>query len=326
MGAKILSEFNAPTVTYHYRAVYTLVASASGIWSGTFLCHPFAHLMLQTGTVTGQANSPYSANSELFYPLTPAALYTKMASWRVVGGGWKIKNNQPFNTIQGDIQSAMLPGVQNSWCTTQLLNGAAGGGLTNNMIEEIINGQQLSGGVDWGGLLLSMPDAKSLSATALIKSDLKFNCRPFEPKQVGFKASQYERRSADNTEDIGIADEIVDATGVVVSAAMGTNVVSTDGYPTYAMYAEGLPNNSAFAKAEFVMHIEGPPVLTLSSVPQLLADEADAVETTPNFYDKIARRLRETDWISLVDIGLRSTMDVFDGDLPRRRYLRYGEF
>lgn len=268
-GARVPDLYAFPTATYRLQTSLLMGANNSE-FGAVFLPNPYVSILDlndlsgATSSITSMGGLRRFTGASAFAGLTSPAIFTPLAtSFRVVGGGIKIRNLIPELTATGRIYIAVFP--------------VAEGGVPNyNLLDTQIPSASYNGILDRMGLprvsglrsasLQMQPVSKDYTVGQVVgDEELEINFNIYHPDFFRFKPTAAFSVQYNGT--INEGDDIpVLAAGTIQIAGVGNKEsTQSDGGSAIAVWFEGVPSqvNAPF-EVDFCLHLECVPLVTVS--------------------------------------------------------------
>jgi hypothetical protein len=260
-GCRLPDPWSFPTETYKLQNYCTLTSPGStSAGSVIFLPHPnisiFDYSLFINGTSQmGFNNYHLIASNGIAALSTPTLMANVLSTWRVVGGGVKIRCTMPEANRTGRIYFvpfplAQLPGY-NALSTTTMSSTSLGiSQMTGNYAAV-------------GSAILEVPGSFAVTCNELSDKEIILRFKPHSDQVCSFKNAQAGINQVYSS-SLYESTEIVSGTGGTVAAPQCDTAANYDcsGWNGWMMVYEGLPVNNNCFLFEQVLHLEGTPVLT----------------------------------------------------------------
>jgi len=259
IGAQVPDMFSAPTITYHSHGTIIVGSNASGIASLLLSPNPLLSCIdMTTGSVTTTGQKPYVSNPTMYMAASFTVLAATLASYRVVGCGWKIRNLIPQNTCTGRIIVApvVLVGTESGPLTLDNVASA------NYLQANFATGYNAGGTtVGFSSDILEIPAAFEATLQDVTVDSIGMVSKPVTPMAFNFVntvlSSQYNAGGSLNAVGSGL---YAPGTGLVSSSENGGDMIQ-GGWEAFLLRAEGLPASVANCfEIQYTLHLEGTPV------------------------------------------------------------------
>jgi hypothetical protein len=260
-GCRLPDPWSFPTETYKLQSYATLTSPGStstGVIA--FLPHPnismFDYSLFINGTSQMSFSNYHLISSNGIASLsTPTLMANVLSTWRVVGGGIKIRCTMPETARTGRIYFvpyplAQLPGY----------NALS----SNTMSSTSLGISQLTGNyAAVGSAILEVPGAFAVTCNELSDKEIVLRFKPHSEQVCNFKDAQ---AGVNQVYSSGFYEstEVVFGTAGAVSVTQCDTAANYDcsGWNGWMMVYEGLPTNNNCFLFEQVLHLEGTPVLS----------------------------------------------------------------
>jgi hypothetical protein len=264
-GAQVPDMYSGATSTFHAEGTMTVSSNGSGVASVLLTANPFIGSIDMTGNSLAGATSGqvfYAASPTVGAAVTLANMQAVLASFRVVGVGFKIKNLMPPTTATGRVIVAPMMEVGQGPGPALL----AGVTITNQVVANTITG--INTGSTTTGFpsdILELPGSEEYTVQDLIAGTCKFFLKPVTPDAFSFHNTN-DTTSVSATVGLSGAVAYTIATGAVVNSG-SDNFDLTDfkGWQSMAIRGEGFPNNTTLFEIKYVYHFEGTTALPSGS-------------------------------------------------------------
>lgn len=270
IGAKVPDAYTFPTNSFHHRTTYIL-GTAGTSFSGVFIPSPFCTFIDNgkasgsTGIGTNSYGGCYTMGgaSSVVGLCTPSQMSSVCNSFRVVGGGIRIRNLQSEYAAVGRIYAAVVPiadaGIPSFDILDSYLPTSTGyGAIYGNM------GLPAPGQVH-SASLQSFPLSDDFTVSELVAGDeIDINFHISHPKFYSFKAA-YEDSTVTSTNVQGDNVYVTSSTGIVQKTTNKSNM-QADGASAILLYFEGFPGTASVAQIEVdvILHYECTPYTATS--------------------------------------------------------------
>jgi hypothetical protein len=257
VGAQVPDMYSAPTVSYHAEGTLIINSNASNIAS-LLLC-PIPHLTavdMTTASIGSGGMSQNGTTTTVWEASTNTNLSGVLASCRVVGAGFRIRNLLPPTSATGRVIVAPVA-LSGTIPTEGFLNTAIG---LNFDISQLVTGiKPANTTVGYSSSILEFPGAEEYTAQDLIINTVELVCKPLTPHAFDF----------DTTTDAGtynatqfLATETLFTTAGVVPTNGFNTTNGYGGWEGFMIRFEGYPaSTSAIAEIEYILHYEGTPAM-----------------------------------------------------------------
>jgi hypothetical protein len=314
-GAKLLDPFPVPTAPYSQKCRLTLASDASGNLNHLLFGHPLIGIMSMLGTIPSSDMVGYSSNGYVQAPTNVVNMSRIATSWRVVTSTWAIRNLQNYQTITGKLIAGMVAGTDTRVLSAEQLEGVT---TNRNVIAQALTGLNLSANNgNTGSLVEELPDALTIDACDMIGKTLYLNGRPINYEGFAFKpaAISYSVNDADSAR---MGENFVEVTATGLISQAGVNVISTNGYPVYAIYGTGYPVSTNVLDLELIIHYEVVPALrsTSNQINVAACPVPSVVEAVggPGIMDRIMNLLTRDEMIAIAQVGAATLGQAVMGD------------
>lgn len=320
LGARVPDEFAVPTATYHMKSRFTLSTTAGGgncsfMFSGQPFHTFYAGGSSSTVEFTTAALANYTANKNLYFAATELALAEKFTSYRVVSSGIKIHGLQPALVATGRLIMARVPMNTQLPGPNVLMNVPF---TSNAEVLRSMTGIGLDSNNEIPVNILELPDSEEYSMQQLAESEILSINRPMS-------SDVYRMHST-------IATPFVNATQAFgVGLSSGTSFADTSSYTetldtvlcggqsALLVRCEGCPaTNGPILDIEFIIHIEGVPVVTNDAVAAFVPATCQ-VNSFGNTAQQIIEMARSLPLARMVDVGLQAYGSYRGGMMGARR-------
>ena len=306
-GVRMPDQFSFPTATCVARGKYTLVGdgSVSAVKAVAFLPNPLlsafdlSYFNTSQPAIFNSSGVQYPVNQFLWGITSPANLKAKLADYRLVAGGIRVRVQWPEQTRSGTITFAPIPMQRDVpgyiALQTQALN-PAGSGAT----AAILGG--MTPGAAGATSILELPGAFQMSLCDMGREDVILPFRPISAAVEEFKlpesANAYSASYNWGTETLSS-----NATGLV-QVNDTANTLNGPGWNGWLVVVDGLPvGSNAIATCEYVYHMEGCP-LSGTGAGSLTTGVTGKTLVNTAGYHKVLDFVSALPWGRVVDAGL----------------------
>jgi hypothetical protein len=212
----------------------------------------------------------YGANAFAYAAVTLANLSAVLSNYRLVGGGFEIRNLLAPTATIGRLIVAKAPATGPSPGPT-LLQGLAGLAID---IAPLINGIGLiSSTIGYSSDLIELPEAVEYTVQDVITNALCINLKPVSPNAFAFhNSASSSAYSASASMTAGTAYGT--GTDTISPYPDSLSSMMTEGWDTVCLVANGLPaNTTACFEIKYIYHFEGTPSLVTGAGTMVPASE-----------------------------------------------------
>ena len=260
-GIRVPGMSNKNTVPYHTSTEVSITSNGSGL--AAIMLLPSLGLFaidMMGGSIAGIGGyQQFSANSNLWYAVSPNTLAATCSSQTVAAAGYQVMCNLPLMTAQGRCYAVPLPIGDGIPAFNSLMNTAAN---TGNIVKTICG--QASSTLQ-SQAILSYPDVVKIDMAAVVEQAVQIANIPnttdfFKMKEVLDNSNSYgPAYSATSAVDDSLV--INSSTGVIQSGG-SKDSTRADGGSAWVFFFEGLPASSVgCVTIRSIMHIEAVPTL-----------------------------------------------------------------
>jgi len=264
VGVHVPDMYSMPTATFHARGACQLTSAATGTLGAVFLPN-----VVVSAIDTLQDTSNYvcmSANSGALTPIpgtnntiygaaSIATLANILTSYRVVSWGIKITNLMPPLTCAGKLYVAVIPALQTvpSYGNTTLMGNSG-----NSYAQQcFLNMNACS------SRIIDLPICRELTMSELAGGAIELCPGAIDPSFYNFKNVQ-NIDQINSTQYIG--DQVVTTGGTSTVSASVSGESSMAGGCCILIFGEGFITNTPILEVEYVYHLEGTPLVSVSGL------------------------------------------------------------
>lgn len=273
IGARIPDISNQGTITAKSEGIVTLSSNASGVCSFAVSSNPlFGFKDLTTASTSAGASgmSNLGANAPYIYgPAAQGNLSAEFANCRVVGWGYRLRNQMPPTTAVGRVIWAAVPTNGDVPGFQTVLNlGCFNSTMLGRETGLYFSGSSLVLGAP--SSIMAFPHAGELSIQDLIGQALEMVGTICDYKFCDFHTTNT-NTPITATSSSGTSVGVTTATNVVTYVD-NEDAVNYRGWNTYIVRMEGLPPSTVVAELDYIYHYEGGAPAPLSSVGIVMHD------------------------------------------------------
>lgn len=259
VGARIPDISNVGTLTAKSEGIVQLSSNASGVCSFAISGNPQISFMDLTTASTTQATSSMSnwgAQSPYIYGAAAAGnLQAQFANMRVVGWGYRLRNQMPPTTAVGRVSWCCVPTSGDNVGYNNLLNT---GVLSNDALFRQTGLQfgtstvQLTSGAP--ASILTFPNSDEFSIQDVIAEAMEFVGKISDYDFVKFHTTNPSTQTGPTTNE---GDSTVYGAALAVQTYSNLDVTNYRGWNNYIIRIEGLPASTVIGELDYIYHYEG---------------------------------------------------------------------
>jgi hypothetical protein len=287
VGARICDIANDATLTAKCEGVVNLISNSAGTCSFLISANPVVSVIdLTTSSITAsQSLSNYGGNTPyVFAAANFGNLSGVMSSARVVGGGFRLRNQMIATACQGRVIWAELPVTGDPVGYSTMLNvGETSNAAYTRMTGQVIGSAAANATGGAPASILTFPHAGEFSMQDIITNTMEFV----------FRKASYDFTRFHNT-NIGstIATGITYGTGLAYSSSGiltqdNQDCVNYEGYNCFVITITGCPVSTLVAELEYIYHLEGSPPTPSSAVGLVVPDTESKVVINTAMHQKV---------------------------------------
>lgn len=263
LGCVIPDTFPWPTATYHCKYSSTIQPSTTGAIGTVLLPSPTVSQVNFTGTIVGgttwESGGTVVGTTRTSFTgaISDSTVSSHFSNMRTVACGWKLRNLQPFQTINGRLICAPFivgkGGLNQSALYTIMAD-------TANCISSM--GEYLSEYTPAGSApnttVLALPGAFEITADELISTDLMLCSRPVGPGAFHFRTSRNVAVSASNAVQICSSDTTNNGVSSLISSHGPNETSDCQDMIGWIILGVGFTTTtSTVIELETIYHLEG---------------------------------------------------------------------
>jgi hypothetical protein len=306
VGAQVPDMFSAPTLTERVHFSTTLFSSPTGVINYMFFAHPFFTALQGAGTMNSVSSGGLSVSTLSNYLLTlttPSALANTFSTFRVVGGGIRIRAvssvmNTSGRVLVGSVQpTGIVLGPQKIAATGITVNSATLSQLTT--ISAGLNGMPAQN-------ITQLVDETEATLANLLSKEITIPFNASAPEAFMWvntsQQTQYGTTSGSPVY-LGQSGGFYTSNGTEVRVSGQSDLASQErhGFDITCLYADGLPVSAACLELEYILHVEGtPPISTVNNAGLFVPATTEPGPINPGLLDWAAQAARNIDFDKLI--------------------------
>jgi hypothetical protein len=256
-GARVPDVYATPTVTYHVRG--NIILGAAATFAASFYANPLVSATLSgTGPLISTDMTQTTLNANTLGAVIPVNLANVFDSYRVVGGGIRVKNRQPILSGIGQIQIAAVPSLSNGVGIASL--NAVASSAANIILNK-------TGCIETAAAIqdiMSFVGADEFDVDELFHNDIMIPFHIVDARAFDFHSTETTPLySATVSNGVGL---ITTASGIVL-VDENIDPSQSTGWSCPLLNFNGFPATGSNVEVEYILHMEGVPVATSPGIP-----------------------------------------------------------
>jgi len=260
-GCKVPDTFNFPTVTAHCHYEFQLSTNAgNSVAHALVFPGPMAAVLCSFGSITSSLTA-FGGQANLFYFASRSTINGLFDMYRTVAVGVKISNLQPELTATGRV--IVTPLIIGRECPGfDMLNSATPGiSYYSDVTVGLTAAQTIS------GALINKPSSVVIPVSALLRESIQFSSVPVNHEFYCFKNPGSLPFNGSSQQIIQDGENYFNTiTGLVTNVTQEfSKNMDMSGGVALNILMEGAPVSTTVLQVEVIVHLEGTPVVGIST-------------------------------------------------------------